>query len=168
MVSFIASLEPDEQLGVLRKAGEKIKERYEKDCKQILEDGVMIFAKRPPAERLKTYRENTLPEDIPLVLDPDYPQKRLMQQAPPLMAELVLMQREQMMVQYQQQQMATQDANQALEKDGMTMLPPAPPQLPQAPNLWPDLLPLPDIFWRHFSRDFMTLEKNDLRKMGLL
>lgn len=156
--SFIASLEPDDQQKVLEKSGEKIKERYEKDCRKMLEDGALIFKRGKPAERLLAYRQQTLLEDMALVLNPDYWKLRALGQAPQLLAEVLAMQN-------QVAQQAWQAEAAVAMEAGVMPSSPTPPQAIPYPNLWPDLLPLPPIFGETLSRDFLNLERAEARKM---
>lgn len=153
----LAALDPDEQQEVLKEVAEEFAEQYEADLKDLLENGGLIFAPSKPAERLRWYREQTLIEDLDLVLDPEYPSKFRMGVAPPLLAAVLLQQ-----AQAEQEQYAMDAA--VLQEAGA--LPPAPPQTIPAPKLWPLLLPMVDLVWAHFSRDFYRLEQGEARKIN--
>jgi len=138
------NIKPADQERILKERVEFHVEQAKAWLKQALEEGFGPFGKRPPRERLPDYESVTLPEDRPLVLDPEYLAKRRAGLAPLLLAEQLLSVYELAMVEHEM--MMTQ---------GVTEMEHPPPQKP--PDFWVLALSLPDEAWEFFTGDFRTL-----------
>lgn len=155
----LAGLDPDDANEVLQEVAKEFAERYAEDCKDLVEGGALTFGRLKPKERLQGYMQDTLAEDLALVLDPDYLTKRRMKQAPELMAEQLINERERLTAEHTQM-------SQAALQVGLPA-PPSPQLPPEVPPLWPGLLPgdlrpsnpFNDYFWTWFTKDFAKLIK---------
>ena len=144
------SLEPREQEEVWGEVQDEIEERYHDDLKELLKKGTLFFYRARAKDRLAWYMEQTLPADLPLVLDPDYLEKRRLGAALPLQAELMRKERE--AAQAEQEAVLMQ-----AQVMGIVAAPEMPPLPPDAPPFWPGWLEFPDLMWGHFARDFRDL-----------
>ena len=151
VAKFSAYVEPDEDEEDIKDAVKEWADELEVELGELLDKGFSIFAKRPPRERLAGFLAETLREDAPLVLNPDYLKLRQAGLMPPLWAETLL-------AEYEAAQAAY--AQVAMQAQQMGMPPPEPPQVPKPPMLWPLLLQAPDYCWETVARDFRRLVKD--------
>ena len=127
---------------------EAAKEDFEKFGKQIdelWESGWFVFAPQPPRVRLANYRNETLPEDAPLLMDEDYRKALIDRQAPPLAAQAVI------------------DAWQMAQDEAKVTGQPVPQDIPQY-ALWPMLLNAWPPLFDKVARDFTNLIHEEQRE----
>jgi hypothetical protein len=131
---------------ILEEAVKDAVKRHEEWEDGILDDGFGVFARGKPQARLQAYLQGTLPEDLDLVMDPDYWDLRAEGKAPPLRCEQVA-----------QSEMAR--AQQWLAA-GL----PAPQ--PSVPMMWVHLAGLPNRMLEKISRDFGSLYRAEAKKVA--
>ena len=127
---------PTERQALVRRVAEHFAEKYEKALRKVLDEGWSVYERKGVDERLASYMSETLPEDMPLILDPDYLEKRQFGTAPPLQAELL--------------------AQQAIAS-GME---------PETPMLWPQLLQLPPFVFKRFQTDMRFLLRTEAKELA--
>ena len=155
----LAALEPKEQQEVLQEIAEEFSLRYREDQKELVERGALTFVTMKPRELLQALMGETLPEDLPHILNENYLLERRLGAAPPLTAELLTAEREAMLAQHQL--MATEAEMMGGEP------PPMPEMPPEVPFLWVGLLPhefrpaspYDDYFWTFYQKRLITLLK---------
>ncbi len=147
-------------------------EAQAKEDADFIEAALLEFAKKghedfqrgEPAERLKFYRENTLPEDQDFIMDIDsYLKDRADGLAPLLPSEVLTLQNEKLLAEWQTQ--ATEAAQ------GGGELPPK-PELEEVPPFWPGLMPAgpgrageyPESIVRYHAFDYANLIRNEVRR----
>lgn len=167
--SSLAALDPDEQVEVLKEIADEFQETYYEDLDDLMDKGELIFGRFKPREMLQGFLEDTLPQDIPLVLDPDYIAKRRAGLAPELLAEMMIKETERLTAEHEA---LTMQAEQQAMMTGVPAMPIPPPQLPPpAPPLWPGLLPsdlaptpFPDRVFIKMAGKFRTLLHEQRRR----
>ena len=149
----VAERDPKKAEEILRLAAKERGKWYEDQWRRVLKTGAFMFSRRTSAQRLAWYIEKTLVADIPLILDENYLAKRELGAALPLQAETMIKSRQ--AAQVQQAQLIMQAQMMGLQP------PELPPLPPDAPNLWPGLLPpaFPPLVWDYFAKDLRDLLK---------
>lgn len=150
----LMSLGPTDQQEVLQEVATEFAERYEADLTEVLERGALTFGLTDGPARLAQYRAQTLPDDIPLILDPEYLKLRGEGMAPPLAAEQLVAEYQAAVAEYGQ---IRQEAAQSGQQAPNLTLPPAPP------SFWPSLLPprWPPLVFKWFQRDYIELARRE-------
>lgn len=135
------SIAPEKKQAIMERIAGKKAEQLRFALLTALDSGWLLFAKGKPRERLQGYLQNTLAEDVQLVLDPDYLDKLAAGEAPMLRAVQLVQAREQEQAQLDP---ATGQPMQA--------------QTPEPPMFWVIILgTLPGYVFEALADDFRKL-----------
>lgn len=141
---------------ILEQAVKDAVKRHEAFEDDLWENGFGVFSRGKPQARLQAYLDGTEPEDLDLVMDPDYWEMRAQGQAQPLTCEVKAQEYQAMQAQYQQLAMMAQDAKMPV---------PPPPEIPEPKMMWVHLAALPNRMLEKISRDFAALFRAQARKI---
>lgn len=131
---------PDENEEDAREAVRALVEESDAQIEALLDEGLILFGRYPPQQRLAGYRAATLPEDLPWVTEPDYWDFRR-ESGHRLRAELLLEER-------------------------LLLTPEEQAAMPPIPKLWPLLLSCRELCFKKVSRDFRQLLRAEERETG--
>lgn len=142
--------EPEVQERSLKEIAEQWADRLKESLLTALDEGWLIFKKARPQERLAGYMANTLSQDMPFVLNPEYRNLLDAGLAPPLLC--VQMDEARKVAEVQAQKLLVDAQAMGLQADA-PQLPPAPPML------WVYIMDLPPYVFERLSRDFAHVLK---------
>lgn len=131
-------LTPERKAEIMRELAQRDADRLKEGLERIRDEGDVVFGRPRPLARLRGYLAATLANDLPFVLDPDYPEKLRTGQAQPLLA---------MQLRDQQMQLLAEGGD--------------PTTVQEPPAFWLRLLELPPYVWGWHARDFESVLKSE-------
>ena len=149
---------PAERETAIEELAQHHADRFRDWLEERWEQGLAIFGKAKPQDRLRWYMSQTLAQDMGMVLDLDYREKRKQGLAGPLTVELQFQQ-------YQEQATLVTRAQQEAEAEKMQM--PQLPELVPPPMMWVHAMAMPAWFMVKVQRDFRHCVDDQAAREGI-
>ena len=149
---------PRDRETMLEEIIEKHAERFRDWEDRTWDEGLALYGKSKPQDRLRWYMSQTLAQDMGMVLDVDYREKRKQGLAGPLTVELQFQQ-------YQEQSALMAQAQQEAEAMKLPM-PEVPPAQPP-PMMWVQLMGMSGRFMQKVQRDFRHCLDEQAKREGM-
>ena len=152
-----AHVSPKDNKRHMEEALEQYKEESDEQIRLDLEQGMLTWAKLKPAQQWQAFKENTLTQDIPLLLDEVYMDARSQGLVPPLLVEELW------------QDWTTEQQQLAQLAEYNSMLPPeAQIPVPQAskppPMFWPLILQVRPWVGQYWAAQFRKLYRQHIEE----
>jgi len=151
---------PRDRETMLEEIIEKHAERFRDWEDRTWDEGLALYGKSKPQDRLRWYMSQTLAQDMGMVLDVDYREKRKQGLAGPLTVEIQFQQ-------YQENATLLAQAQQEAEEMGSTLPADFPKQVQPPPMMWVQLMGMSGRFMQKVQRDFRHCLDEQAKREGM-